>query len=423
MTFGLCLLFCCTGCGRDPEESKTANQTKISEEEQEPDAVGESSVEDKAPDEPAEEREKIGLFFPGSRSDDRWQGDAGSMELILEETGFSGQSFFADRDENLQNSQILDYLDENPAAILVAPCDGFALESAMEAAARLEIPVFSYDSLIMDTDAVKYFITFDTRAIGKQVGKQLVKRLSLDEWETASGSESKEGTVREETPEAEGTEAAIIPEGYCIEFFMGDRGSQSNLFFFNGLMERLNPYFETGALVCRSGVSFDDVSVMEGNADLAAERFDEICEDYYSDGGIPDIIVAGTDEIAVMIADRLSASGLIPGTEAWPMITGLGASPEGVAYAVAGEIDFTVLMDERELVKTASEVMTKYLSGEEIKGSDYEQYDNGVKLIRTMTRSGKVIDWENVQTLVENGYYEPEIILPDPETETLREDE
>ena len=43
-----------------------------------------------------------------------------------------------------------------------------------------EIPVFSYDDLIMDTNAVKYYVTFGGRQIGQMIGKKIIESEELD---------------------------------------------------------------------------------------------------------------------------------------------------------------------------------------------------------------------------------------------------
>ena len=42
------------------------------------------------------------------------------------------------------------------------------------------IPVISYDQLIMDTDKINYYVTFDTRKAGKMVGDSIIKKMDLE---------------------------------------------------------------------------------------------------------------------------------------------------------------------------------------------------------------------------------------------------
>ena len=63
-------------------------------------------------------------------------------------------------------------------------------------------------------------------------------------------------------------------------------------------------------------------------------------------------------------------------------------------------------MDERTLGKTAAQVAVRYLEDEDIEVSNYKQYDNGVKIIRTVTCDAQMIDSDNYQLLIDNGYYD-----------------
>ena len=46
--------------------------------------------------------------------------------------------------------------------------------------------------------------------------------------------------------------------------------------------------------------------------------------------------------------------------------------------------------------------------------NDYETYDNGKKIVGTVTCEMQVIDADNYPILIDNGYYEEEEIEPEP---------
>lgn len=64
-----------------------------------------------------------------------------------------------------QIQSILD--DEKTSALVIAPVDAYGLNDVLEQAYEKSIPVISYDQLIMDTDKINYYVTFDTRKAGK----------------------------------------------------------------------------------------------------------------------------------------------------------------------------------------------------------------------------------------------------------------
>lgn len=59
---------------------------------------------------------------------------------------------------------------------MIAPVDAYGLNDVLEQAYEKSIPVISYDQLIMDTDKINYYVTFDTRKAGKMVGDSIIKK-------------------------------------------------------------------------------------------------------------------------------------------------------------------------------------------------------------------------------------------------------
>lgn len=89
--------------------------------------------------------------------------------------------FGADEDSDTQVSQIQSILDdEELSALVIAPADAYSLNDVLEQVYEKSIPVISYDQLIMDTDKVNYYVTFNTREAGKMVGDSIIKKMDLE---------------------------------------------------------------------------------------------------------------------------------------------------------------------------------------------------------------------------------------------------
>ena len=82
---------------------------------------------------------------------------------------------YAENDVSRQVSQIQELTAEEVSAFVIAPVDPYGLKSVLESVKEAEIPVFSYDDLIMDTNAVKYYVTFGGRQIGQMIGKKIIE--------------------------------------------------------------------------------------------------------------------------------------------------------------------------------------------------------------------------------------------------------
>ena len=228
------------------------------------------------------------------------------------------------------------------------------------------------------------------RAIGKDIAKEIIKKMDLDK-------------AREDK------------KSYTIEFLMGSPDDNAALFLCNGIQEGLQEYLDDGTLVCKSGnTSFDDTGIMRWSETSAKTKLDSIISEFYAEEKAPDIICTAYDGFAYAAEEILSDSGLEPGSDEWPMITGYGSEAQAVKDIAAGKMSFTMFMDRKELAKGGAQMAIDYLTGEKVDVKDYSQYDNGVKIVGTFTCGAQMIDKDNYQILVDNGTYTEDEIAPDP---------
>ena len=405
-------LFCTvvlSGCGKE-NPTKAAKESDVTERE------GTSSAEDVQPEAeadalPEEEvvRETIGILLPSKSDDRRWMGDEDAFRDRLAGAGFDCLTLFADQDALLQSKQVLELSGEGVAAMIIAPVDVWALSDTLDAVRETEIPVISYNDLIMDTDVIKYLTTFDSRQMGHQAASEVMHKLTLG--------------------------ADVLPymhRTYTAEFFMGAPGDFNDLFFFNGLMEELQPYFEDGTLTCPSqAMTYDMTAVPGEDPQEVLRRFETILDEYYRWNEMPDVIFTSDDSYAQALIEWLLEQERLPGGPlGWPLISGVGAQAEAVGYVAGGYMDMTIFMDNRRLAEAAADLVVTLLSGEDPEVSDYGQYDNGQRLIRAITVDTQTIDKDNYQILIDNRYYDyrelapvlqTPVPSPEPETETETE--
>lgn len=393
------------GCGKSKEATEAANESEATEKE----GTGETppielknteEEEEKEKEEPEEEpKGKVGILLPSDETDEKWAADAEILEGELNGDGYDVEICYAGGDTSLQVSQIQEFLEEEVSALIVAPSDPYGLEDVLSEAKEKTIPVFAYDTLIMNTDAVKYYVTFDLRKIGQMIGENIVKVKELDE-------------------------ARENHESYNIEFLMGSPDESHALFLYNGIMEVLQSYFDDGTLVSQSQkTSFEDTAVMRWSAGTAETKLGEILDSFYQNGETLDILCTASDEFAYGALGVLEGKEILPGSEEMPYITGLGSQAEVVKKVASEEIGFTVFLDRRTLAEDCAKMVLTYLGGEKPEVTDYEQYDNGRKIIGTYTCKGEIIDKDNYEMLIDNGYYEEDEIQPEPTvTPTMTEE-
>ena len=334
--------------------------------------------------------DKIGILLPEEKSDINGSLERTELKNRFEENGYDADICFAKEDVDIQISQIRELLqDENLKALVISPVDPYALSDVLEEASEQSVPVIDYDKLIMDTDKIKYYVTFDTRSIGNEIAKNIIKQEELDKVREDRGCRT-------------------------IEFLMGSPDDEASLFLFNGIMEGLEEYIEDGTLVCRSGkATFDEAGIMDANTASAMKQLTSVINEFYSVEKTPDIICTASDLFALAAMDILEQKEIYPGDENWPLITGVNADADAVKCIAEGKMGFTVMMDRRDLVEACVTLVNTYLKGEDVEVSNYSQYDNGVKIIGTVTCGGDLVDKDNYQILVDNGFYLAEMIAPE----------
>ena len=88
--------------------------------------------------------------------------------------------YAGDNDIPTQVSQIENMIAGGCEVLVVAAIDGSSLTTALQGAAEKGIPVIAYDRLIMDSEAVSYYATFDNYKVGQMQGQYIVDALDLE---------------------------------------------------------------------------------------------------------------------------------------------------------------------------------------------------------------------------------------------------
>ena len=117
-------------------------------------------------------KKRIAVSMP-TKDLQRWAQDGSNMKAQLEKQGYDVDIQYANNDIATQVSQIENMIAVNPDALVVASIDGSALGTALQGAKGLGIPVISYDRLIMQSDAVSYYATFDNELVGELQGQYI----------------------------------------------------------------------------------------------------------------------------------------------------------------------------------------------------------------------------------------------------------
>ena len=328
-----------------------------------------------APEAPAEKSNLVGVAMP-TKDLQRWIQDGDNMKKQLEAAGYTVDLQYAANDIPTQVSQIENMIANGCEVLVIASIDGEALGTVLDQAKAADIPVIAYDRLIMGSDAVSYYATFDNWDVGVKQGEYIVKALDLEN----AGDKT-----------------------YNIEYITGDPGDNNINFFFDGAISVLQPYIDAGTLVCPSGqTEKQTVATANWASDAAQARFENILASFYSDGTQLDAVLASNDSTALGVANALASSY----TGNYPVLTGQDCDIASVKNMIAGTQSMSVFKDTRTLAAKVVEMVDALMKGNEPPINDTETYDNGTGIIPSFLCEPVAATVDDIQALlIDSGYY------------------
>jgi len=328
----------------------------------------------------------IGVAMP-TKSSERWIADGNALKDFLEGEGFKVDLQYAEDDIPTQVSQVENMITKGAKALIIAAIDGTTLTSVLETAADNEIPVISYDRLIVDSPNVDYYATFDNFLVGQQQAWTVLNGLGLTE--------------------LDGTPIEGAPEGpFNIELFAGSLDDNNAFFFFDGAMDVLQPLIDDGTLVVQSGqTDINTAATLRWDGEEAQSRMENLITSSYSGGEKVNAVLSPYDGISRGIIGALTDAGYTVGDE-WPIISGQDAEVDSVKAILAGEQYATIFKDTRELAKVAGKMAIAVLNGDEPEINDTKTYDNKVKVVPSYLLGPVPVVKDNVkEALVDTGYW------------------
>ena len=352
--------------------TETATETEASTET----ATEAESTEEKteAADTTASGGGKVGVAMP-TKDLQRWNQDGENMQKQLEAAGYEVDLQYASNDIATQVNQIENMISSGAQVLVIASIDGDSLGTVLEQAKEQGIQVIAYDRLIMNSDAVSYYATFDNYTVGTKQGEYIRDQLDLDN--------------------AEGP--------FNIECFTGDPGDNNARFFYGGAYDVLKKYIDDGKLVVKSGqVDFADVATADWATEKAQSRMDAIISANYADGTKLDAVLCSNDSTALGVTNSLEANY----TGDWPIITGQDCDVANVKNMIAGKQSMSIFKDTRDLAAKTVEMVDAIMKGTDAPVNDTKTYDNGTGVIPSYLCEPVFADVNNYKALlIDSGYY------------------
>jgi len=332
----------------------------------------------------AEAKLAVGIVLP-TKDEPRWIQDETRFKDALQAAGYDVEILFSQGDSAREKANVESLLTKGVKVLIICPHDATAAAAAAAEAREAGAKVISYDRLIRDTEAVDYYVTFDSISVGQAQGQYLIDK-------------------------ATGT-------GNPLYLYAGAASDNNAFLFFEGAWLVLQPKIADGTFVIKNSsqavalqgkatLTRDEMSNIIGqittNWDFATAK--KLAEDNLTVAQAADkgdvFILAPNDGTARAIADAFAADKDITTY----VVTGQDAEKPSVQYIIDGKQSMTVLKDVRNLVSDAIAAAVAYLGGQT--PPQTTSYNNGKIEVPAKPSIVISVDKDNVKAaLIDSGYY------------------
>jgi putative multiple sugar transport system substrate-binding protein len=332
----------------------------------------------------AETKASVGIILP-TKDEPRWLQDEARFKEAITSAGYDVVVLFSQGDSAKEKANVESLISQGVKVIILCPQDGTAAAAAAEAARAAGIKVISYDRLIRDTDAVDFYVTFDSISVGAAQAQYLVDH-------------------------ATGT-------GNPLYLYAGAASDNNAFLFFEGAWNVLQPKIADGTFVIKNSaeaVALQDKATLTRDEQAAiigqvTTNWDfntakTLAESNLTTAAAADkgnvFILAPNDGTARAIADAFAADNDVTSYA----VTGQDAEKASVQYIIDGKQSMTVFKDVRTLVDDAISAAITFLKAGTPEATN--KYNNGKIDVPANPTVVITVTSDNVQSaLIDSGYY------------------
>ncbi|MGN1218686.1 MAG: sugar ABC transporter substrate-binding protein, partial [Phocaeicola sp.] len=329
---------------------------------------------------------QVGIVLP-TKDEPRWLQDQAQSEKILGDAGFTNQVLFSQGSSATEKTNVETLISQGIQVLIICAQDGAAAAAAVEAAKDAGVTVIAYDRLITGTDAVDYYVTFDSFAVGEAQGQYLI----------------------DNAPEGSG-----IP----LYLYAGAATDNNAFIFFEGAWSVLQPKIADGTFVIANS---SEAVALQDKAELTRDELGTIIGQITTDwdfnvakskaeahltavgadmkGDV--LVLAPNDGTARSIADVFATDKDVTSY----VVTGQDSEKASVQYVIDGKQSMTVFKDTRTLAADSVAMAVSILNGETPETGS--SYNNEVKDVPAKQTDIVVVTKDNVKAaLIDSGYYD-----------------
>jgi putative multiple sugar transport system substrate-binding protein len=326
----------------------------------------------------------VGIILP-TRDEPRWVQDETRFKDALTAAGYDVQILFSQGDSATERANVESLITQGVQVIIICPHDGTAAAAAVELAKEAGITVISYDRLVRDTNAVDFYVTFDSISVGAAQAQYLV--------DNATGT------------------------GNPLYLYAGAASDNNAFLFFEGAWNVLQPKIADGTFVIANSseaVALQDKATLTRDEQAAIINQITTNWDFNTAKSLAEanltangadakgdvFILAPNDGTARAIADAFSADADVTSY----FVTGQDAEKASVQYIIDGKQSMTVFKDVRTLVDDAISAAITFLEGGIPEATT--SYNNGAVDVPANPTVVITVDRANVvEALIDSGYY------------------
>lgn len=330
---------------------------------------------------------QVGIVLP-TKDEPRWLQDEASFKDALADAGFTSEVLFSQTQSSVELSNVEALLEKNIDVLVICAQDAAAAGQAVQAAKDAGVTVVCYDRLITDSEAVDYYVTFNSYEVGVKQGQYLI-----DKYEGKTG----------------------VP----LYLYSGAVTDNNAFIFFAGAWSVLSKAVEDGQFVVENCDAISDYVGQtldaEKDHDTLSTILGTITTDWdfnkaktlaeanlvaVGDDAKGDVaILAPNDGTARAIADAFSADSAITSY----IVTGQDAEMASLKYIQEDKQSMTVWKNTATLAQTTCEMVSKILNGETPETA--ATYNNQTKDVPSIEEEVTVIDKDNLQSLIDDGSF------------------
>lgn len=334
----------------------------------------------------AEGSVQVGIVLP-TKDEPRWLQDQAQFEKILGDAGFTNQVLFSQGSSATEKTNVETLISQGIEVLIICAQDGAAAAAAVEAAKDAGVTVIAYDRLITGTDAVDYYVTFDSFAVGAAQGQYLVDN-------APAGSN--------------------IP----LYIYAGAATDNNAFIFFEGAWSVLQPKIADGtfklinsteaeALADKNELTRDELGAIIGQVttdwdfNVAKSKAEAHLTAVGADVKGDVVVLAPNDGTSRSIADVFATDKDVTSY----VISGQDAEKASIQYIIDGKQSMTVFKDTRVLAADSVAMALDILGGN-TPATD-TTYNNEAKDVPAKQTDVTVVTQDNVKAvLIDSGYYD-----------------